>query len=294
MVKSCMRKTIGRILLTKDQLNTFMTETEAAINSRPLVYVIDDVNSANPITPAHFLTMISSTGTPDVSNVSEVDIKSSSKKNTAKKLLEFWKRGQVHLDTVWGLWKNEYLLSLRERYEKYLKSPRVQSKIFPEKDQIVHVKDKVPRGAWKMARIEELITSRDGGIRSAKVLLPSGVTITRPLNLLYPLETAIPEEKLNCTSVDENENRTSEIGDKANRMPIIDDNANRTYEIGDNAKRMSEIDYNSNRTSDENSNCSDVNDNNSNADNGNSKSKRKAGLIAREKLSRLLRNNESD
>ena len=54
MVKSCIRKCIGRVILTKDQLNTFMIETEAVINSRPLVYVDDDINSKNVITPGHY------------------------------------------------------------------------------------------------------------------------------------------------------------------------------------------------------------------------------------------------
>ena len=62
------------------------------------------------------------------------------------------------------------------------------------KNQIVHIKDKLPRGAWKMGKVDELIVCRDGEIRSAKVLLPSGCIVNRPINLLYPIETAIPED----------------------------------------------------------------------------------------------------
>ena len=39
-----------------------------------------------------------------------------------------------------------------------------------------------------MERITELTISRDGEIRSAKVLLPSKNIINRRINLLYPLE----------------------------------------------------------------------------------------------------------
>ena len=105
MVKSCIRKCIGRVILTKDQLNTFMIETEAVINSRPLVYVDDDINSKNVITPGHFISMISTTGTPDVSNITKLEHKS--KQNTAKNLLEFWKKWQHHLDTLWDIWKKQ-------------------------------------------------------------------------------------------------------------------------------------------------------------------------------------------
>lgn len=50
------------------------------------------------------------------------------------------------------------------------------------------VKDEIPRGCWKLAKIVSLASSRDGEIRSAKIQLPSGQVIGRPLNLLYPLE----------------------------------------------------------------------------------------------------------
>ena len=42
----------------------------------------------------------------------------------------------------------------------------------------------------KIGKIVKLNMGRDNEIRSAKILLPSRVLITRPLNLVYPLETA--------------------------------------------------------------------------------------------------------
>ena len=39
-----------------------------------------------------------------------------------------------------------------------------------------------------MAKITELISSNDGKIRAAKILLPTKKVLNRPLNLLYPLE----------------------------------------------------------------------------------------------------------
>ena len=50
------------------------------------------------------------------------------------------------------------------------------------------LKEDLPRGVWKMAKITELISSNDGKIRAAKVLLPTKKVLNRPLNLLYPLE----------------------------------------------------------------------------------------------------------
>ena len=222
---ACLSKSIGRLLLSKDQLDTFLSETEAVINSRPLVYVDGDINSNNAITPVHFLNIRTSTGTPELSDQHDRKFKGQS---TAKQLFDLWKKGQNHLDAAWKIWKDDYLLSLRERYQKYVKSPRVKATSFPTKNQVVHVKDKLPRGAWKMGRITELITGRDGEVRAAKVLLPSGCTVNRPLNCLYPLEVV--------ASGDEFKDDT-----KGGKNDVVDDEANLEMKPDKN-------DFNLNRT----------------------------------------------
>ena len=50
------------------------------------------------------------------------------------------------------------------------------------------IKEDLPPGVWKLAKITELISSNDGKIRAAKVLLLTRKLLNRPLNLLYPLE----------------------------------------------------------------------------------------------------------
>ena len=64
LVKSSLRKSIGSVCLTKTQLATIVTETEAILNSRPLTYVDEDINSANVLTPNDFLSPYSKVGTP--------------------------------------------------------------------------------------------------------------------------------------------------------------------------------------------------------------------------------------
>ncbi len=51
----------------------------------------------------------------------------------------------------------------------------------------------LPRGSWRLGRIQELIQSGDEAIRSAKIRLPNGKLFTRAIKMLYPLE--IPQEK---------------------------------------------------------------------------------------------------
>ena len=42
------------------------------------------------------------------------------KVSTTDKLLDIWKSGQRKLNEFWNLWKNDYLLSLRERTQASL------------------------------------------------------------------------------------------------------------------------------------------------------------------------------
>ena len=46
------------------QLQTFLTETVAVINSRPPVYLGEDLNDRIALTPSHFLSPNTKYGTP--------------------------------------------------------------------------------------------------------------------------------------------------------------------------------------------------------------------------------------
>ena len=94
------------------------------------------------------------------------------------------------LDTFWQVWRNEYLLSLRERYQRSVKSPRKQSSALPNVGDVVLIKDDVPRGQWKMGKLTRLRKSQDGNIRSAELQTTTGKMMNRPLNLLFPLEVS--------------------------------------------------------------------------------------------------------
>ena len=57
LVKRLLRKAIGRICLINEQLLTLLKEAKAVVNSRPLVYVGNDINSyvtLTVLTPSHF------------------------------------------------------------------------------------------------------------------------------------------------------------------------------------------------------------------------------------------------
>ena len=112
----------------------------------------------------------------------------------ADKLLATWKKELKYLGSFWKIWSQEYLLSLRERQQKTkLKGPMVQSPYTAKVGDVVLIKDDLPRGSWRLGRIQELIKSRDGQCRSARVLLASNKIIGRFSNLLYPTECQATE-----------------------------------------------------------------------------------------------------
>ena len=228
LVKSSLRKAIGKKHLTEAQFTTFTTEAEGIINSRPLVYVDDDINSTNVITPMHFLSLIPKNGTPAITNEDDDDPDFKPRKETSsEELLAIWKKGQIHLDHLWKIWQGEYLLSLRERYQNSIKSTRVQSKLVPKIGQIVHIKEEIngkslPRGIWKMGKVTKLIESKDNEIRAATILLPTKKEVNRPINLLYPLETATPTDQYNHQIVNKN------LHDNEENKIVIKESSDRT------------------------------------------------------------------
>ena len=98
------------------------------------------------------------------------------------------------------MWKNEHLLSLRERTQLFLKGPHNKSAAAPEDGDVVLIKENLPRGRWKIGRIIKLIPSSDNQIRSAKIIAAPHKIIKRALNLLYPIECPRDRNNTDITS----------------------------------------------------------------------------------------------
>ena len=98
------------------------------------------------------------------------------------------KKGKKHLEQFWKVWKDGYLLNLRERNQLFQKHPRIQAKKCPKIGDIVQIKDSLPRGTWRMGRIVEVIRSSDGEERAARVMMPNRNILQRSIIHLYPIE----------------------------------------------------------------------------------------------------------
>lgn len=196
LVKRALRKTLHRTLLTQVQLQTILKEVEATVNARPLVYVGEDIESNITLTPNHFLSLNPSTGIPEL-EYDQTDLDNCPYESSAEKLLHIWKKGQRLLQSFWKIWRDEYLLSLRERTQSSLKTGKRHSHFSPTEGDVVLIKDEIPRGCWRLGRVIKLVSSSDESIRSAKIRLPSGRVLGRPLNLLFPIEVSGSKR---CTS----------------------------------------------------------------------------------------------
>ena len=188
LVKRCLRKAIGNVCLINEQLLTYLKEAESVINTRPITYVGDDINSGIVVTPAHFLTLNPKLGVPESHPEDQDDSEFKPVESTADRLEEIWKKGQRLLNQFWKMWKHDYLVSLRERFQTKLKASRIQSHDSAGVGNVVQIHDNLPRGSWKIGMIHELGESGDGQVRSARVRLPSGRMIGRALNMLHPIE----------------------------------------------------------------------------------------------------------
>ena len=206
-VKGALKKSIGKICLTEKKLETFLAE--AVISSRPLVYVCEDFGFGFSLTPADFLCLNPKSGIPviEIHGPHDPDY---GKKSSTDKLVEIWGKGQQHLNSLWKIWKDDYLLNLRERRQTHVKGPRIQAAEEPKAGSIVLLKEDLQRVVWKMAKISELMSSNDGKIRAAKVLLPTKKVPHRSLNLLYPLECDSGRE-IEMTQDGEQLKKTEEI-----------------------------------------------------------------------------------
>ena len=126
------------------------------------MYVDEDINSKFTLTPSHFLTLNPKIGLPVYTQDDNDDDEYTPEISSADRLLITWKKGLKHLNAFWKIWRDDYLLSLRERSQVKLKESRILSPYSAKIGDVILIRDNLPRGSWRMGRIHELINSKDG------------------------------------------------------------------------------------------------------------------------------------
>jgi hypothetical protein len=87
-------------------------------------------------------------------------------------------------DDFWRRWQKEYLTTLRSFHE--VRQEQTSTRF--RRGDVALLQDVRPRHMWKRAVIEELIEGRDGRKRTVVLRTPEGDKITRPIQLVIPLE----------------------------------------------------------------------------------------------------------
>ena len=185
--KRCLRKTIGQAKLSFDELQTALTEVEAVINSRPLTYVSSD-DLEEPLTPSHLLVGRRLMSFPDhlCREPEDFEITSDVLTRRARHL-------NRTLGHFWERWRREYLTELRESH-RYHRGSAEEDQVSVGDVVVIYDKDQ-PRGFWRIGRVQEWLTGRDGRVRGAVLRVAKNERCTilrRPLQLLYPLESGTP------------------------------------------------------------------------------------------------------
>ena len=183
-VKRCLKKTLRNAKVTSAELYTLVVEIEGTLNNRPLTYLsADEFDKA--LTPNHLICGRRLEQLPDlnINHCTEEDLSPDNlnrRQQYLAKLLRHW----------WNRWKREYLVDLRETHN--LSSSHCGEPCIKEGDIVTIHQDKMPRGFWRLGKVETIIQSKDKNVQGAtiKVVSPNGklTVINRPLSKLYPVE----------------------------------------------------------------------------------------------------------
>ena len=198
-VKRCLKKSIGRAMLTFEEMRTILVEIETTLNNRPITYVYDDEEGISyPLTPSNLIYGRRTTTSP---NESQWEIVCTNESLTRRA-----KHHRKLLHEFTNQWRREYLLSILESARA--RSNKVKD-VISVGDVVILKNENTKRLFWKLSKVEELIRSEDGVVRSAKIRVLNSETrnpivIRRPIQHLIPLEIRCDKE-----SVDGNKPQTT-------------------------------------------------------------------------------------
>ena len=186
LTKVTLKKVIGRSLLSVSDLETLVVQIECRLNDRPITYVSSDINDPQPLTPSHLISGHRLTQFPNLVDEDCMLDPTFGDENHIGRLFRL--RTKV-LQSFWDRWKHEYLCSLRERSGTH----RPNNMKIPSVGEVVLLVDDKPRMTWRLAVVQNLLSSDDKSVRSVEVRTTSG-NLVRPVSKLCPLELRFEEE----------------------------------------------------------------------------------------------------
>lgn len=155
-MKHHLRRVMGALIFTKDEMLTVLSQIGAILNSRPLGAIRDDPGDLIMLTPAHFLN-----GRPMIQlfgqNMDKIEVGSRS-------LGERYRTMEGISQQFWKYWRADYLNELQQR-PKW----RTALKNISVGDLVLLKEDTQMPAIWRKGRIEEVYPDSQGQVRNVLI-----------------------------------------------------------------------------------------------------------------------------
>ena len=161
-MKAHLKRVMGVIRFTFEELTTIICRIEACMNSRPLLPITSHCPDGSSIlTSGHFLTNKSPSLYPE-----------DPEPLTNLQLLQKWQLCDGVVQQFWTRWSKEYLNSLQARTKWQATSPNLQV------DDVVAIKpmSKFLPCHWPLGRVHRLLPGTDGRVRVVELQVRGGYT----------------------------------------------------------------------------------------------------------------------
>ena len=184
IVKSSLKKVVGKVLLNFNEMVTVVTEIEGCLNSRPLTY-LNEENVYDLLTPNHLIygrDINTDQITSYDNDVLEINGEQMRRNvSTFRNIKHFLKR-----------FMRNYMLALQERHS-YQRRKSNNTCVLKVNDIVLVKSDSAPRLSWQKGKVEKLIYGDDNLVRGADVRvyqdnLGKAIVIRKPLQLPVLLE----------------------------------------------------------------------------------------------------------
>ena len=175
-VKTALRRTLGSHSLTRCELEAVLHEVESCINSRPLTFVGDDLDSEDPLTPAHFLMR-------RPAGVQGGDYGGGPYQVSARDLVSRKVVSDALLEQFCVVWSSEYVRQLPPWRGSGTKGELTVGSV------VLVREDGYSRMQWPMGVVTKVFPGRDGLVRAVEVKTAK-CAITRSIQRLHSLEIA--------------------------------------------------------------------------------------------------------
>ena len=173
-IKSALKRSAGKSSIPRVELETILHEIEACLNSRPLTFVGDELDSGVPLTPSHFL-LGKSPHHKLMIDTKDVDVSS-------EDLVERQEMCRQLLDKFWFSWTNEYIRNLPP-----CKGSAVCKKGVKVGSVVLVKGEGCGRLQWPLGVVCAVHPGCDGLVRAVDVKTAKGV-VTRPIQKVHDLE----------------------------------------------------------------------------------------------------------